>query len=124
MWTLEKVWRSTQDPKYLAYIKKYVDQHVNAAGNVSGFTEGIWTISFPATPFCFSTSKPRGRSTERRRYMRQAFATYPRNSDGGFCIVPTSESDVGRRCVHGRDVSCPLRTCDGDTTAFDEVSRR
>lgn len=40
MWSLEKVWRSTQDPKYFAYLKKYVDQHVNAAGSVSGFSGG------------------------------------------------------------------------------------
>ena len=34
MFAMEKMWRSTGDPAYFNYIKKYVDLHVDDQGNV------------------------------------------------------------------------------------------
>ena len=34
----EKLWRSTGDPRYFAYIKRFVDQHVSPEGDVRDFT--------------------------------------------------------------------------------------
>src|SRR5262245_60364517 len=34
----EQLWRYTGDPKYFAYIQRFVDQHVHADGQVRDFT--------------------------------------------------------------------------------------
>ena len=85
MWTLEKVWRATQDPKYYTYIKKYVDQHVDANGNLSGFSASRLDDFLPgyAILFVFEQTKD-ARYSAAATTMRNAFDTYPRNSDGGF----------------------------------------
>ena len=85
MWTLEKVWRATQNPKYYTYIKKYVDQHVDANGNLSGFSASRLDDFLPgyAILLVFEQTKDARYSTAATT-MRNAFDTYPRNSDGGF----------------------------------------
>ena len=123
MWTLEKVWRSTQDPKYLAYIKKYVDQHVNAAGNVLGFSGGNLDNFLPGYAILFLYEQTQG--TQYRKAadtMRQAFATYPRNSDGGFWHSTDKPNQMWVDGVFmGEMFLARYGHATGDTTAFDEV---
>jgi rhamnogalacturonyl hydrolase YesR len=85
MWTLEKVWRATQDPKYYDYIKKYVDQHVDANGNLSGFSASRLDDFLPgyAILLVFEQTKD-PRYSKAATTMRDAFDSYPHNSDGGF----------------------------------------
>ena len=123
MWTLEKVWRSTQDPKYLTYIKKYVDQHVNAAGNVSGFSGGNLDNFLPGYAILLLYEQTQG--TQYRKAadtMRQAFATYPRNSDGGFWHSTDKPNQMWVDGVFmGEMFLARYGHATGDTTAFDEV---
>jgi rhamnogalacturonyl hydrolase YesR len=123
MWTLEKVWRSTQDPKYLAYIKKYVDQHVNAAGNVSGFSGGNLDNFLPGYAILLMYEQ-----TQAQQYrtaadtMRKAFATYPRNSDGGFWHSTDKPNQMWVDGVFmGEMFLARYGHATGDSTAFDEV---
>ena len=85
MWALEKVWRSSGDPKYFAYLKKYVDQHVDASGNLTGFSASALDNFLPgyAILLLFEETKDPRYSTA-AGVIRKAFDTYPRNSDGGF----------------------------------------
>jgi rhamnogalacturonyl hydrolase YesR len=86
MWALEKVWRSSGDPKYFAYLKKYVDQHVDASGNLTGFSSSALDNFLPgyAILLLFEETKDPRYSTA-AGVIRKAFDTYPRNnSDGGF----------------------------------------
>jgi rhamnogalacturonyl hydrolase YesR len=125
MWALEKVWRATQDPKYLTYIKKYVDQHVNAAGNVSGFSGGNLDNFLPGYAILLPYEQ-----TQTQQYrtaadtMRNGFTNYPRNSDGGFWH---SSDKPNQMWVDGVFMGEMFRARYGhavgasDSTAFDEV---
>jgi rhamnogalacturonyl hydrolase YesR len=123
MWSLEKVWRATQDPKYLTYIKKYVDQHVNAAGNVSGFSGGNLDNFLPGYAILFLYEQ-----TQAQQYrtaadtMRKAFTTYPRNSDGGFWHSTDKPNQMWVDGVFmGEMFLARYGHATGDSTAFDEV---
>jgi rhamnogalacturonyl hydrolase YesR len=126
MWTLEKVWRSTQDPKYLAYIKKYVDQHVSSAGNVSGFSGGNLDNFLPGYAILLMYEQ-----TQAQQYrtaadtMRKAFATYPRNSDGGFWHSSDKPNQMWVDGVFmGEMFLARYGQATGDSTAFDEVVKQ
>jgi rhamnogalacturonyl hydrolase YesR len=123
MWTLEKVWRSTQDPKYYTYIKKYVDQHVNAAGNVSGFSGGNLDNFLPGYAILLLYEQ-----TQAQQYrtaadtMRKAFTSYPRNSDGGFWHSTDKPNQMWVDGVFmGEMFLARYGHATGDSTAFDEV---
>src|SRR5574344_694692 len=40
MFSMENLWRQTNDPAYYNYVKRFVDQHVDKDGNLSGYTNG------------------------------------------------------------------------------------
>ena len=123
MWTLEKVWRSTQDPKYLAYIKKYVDQHVNASGSVSGFSGGNLDNFLPGYAILLLYEQ-----TQAQQYLtaattiRNAFKSYPRNSDNGFWHSTSKPNQMWVDGVFmGQMFLARYGHATGESAAFDEV---
>jgi rhamnogalacturonyl hydrolase YesR len=81
----EKLWRSTGDPRYFAYIKRFVDQHVSAEGDVHDFTGDSLDDVMAGTAIVAiyeQTREPRYRLAADT--IRAVFHDYPRNSDGGF----------------------------------------
>jgi unsaturated rhamnogalacturonyl hydrolase len=78
------VYRRTRDPEYIAYIRAWVDQHIDASGKLDRDINALDFI-FPATltPILYQ-------ETHEERYklaaaeFRRRFDTYPRTSDGGF----------------------------------------
>jgi rhamnogalacturonyl hydrolase YesR len=81
----EKLWRLNGDPRYVAYIKRFVDQHVDAAGDLRDFTgDSLDDIMAGTTIVAIyeHTHEPRYRRAADS--IRAAFHDYPRNSDGGF----------------------------------------
>jgi rhamnogalacturonyl hydrolase YesR len=126
MWVIEKVWRSTQDPKYFAYLKKYVDQHVDASGKVSGFSAGNLDNFLPGYTILLLYEE-----TQAQQYrtaadtMRKSFATYPRNSDGGFWHSTSKPNQMWVDGVFmGEMFLARYGHATGDTTAFDEVVKQ
>ena len=81
----EKLWRSTGDRRYFAYIKRFVDQHVSAEGDVRDFTGDSLDDTMAGTTIVAIYEQ-----TREQRYwlaadtIRAVFHDYPRNSDGGF----------------------------------------
>ncbi len=81
----EKLWRYTGDARYLAYVRRFVDQHVTAEGEVRDFTGESLDDIMAGTVIVAMYEV-----TGERRYriaadrVRAAFEDYPRNSDGGF----------------------------------------
>ncbi len=81
----EKLWRHTGDPRYLAYVRRFVDQHVDADGGIRDFTGESLDDIMAGTVIVAMYE-----ITGERRYrlaadrVRAAFEDYPRNSDGGF----------------------------------------
>jgi rhamnogalacturonyl hydrolase YesR len=123
MWTLEKVWRSTQDPKYFAYLKKYVDQHVDAAGKLSGFSASRLDDFLPGYAILLLYEQ-----TQAQQYLtaattiRNAFKTYPRNSDQGFWHSTGNPNQMWVDGVFmGQMFLVRYGHATGESAAFDEV---
>ena len=123
MWTIEKVWRSTQDPKYLAYLKKYVDQHVDATGKLSGFSASRLDDFLPGYAILLLYEQ-----TQAQQYLtaattiRNAFKSYPRNSDGGFWHSTGNPNQMWVDGVFmGQMFLARYGHATGESAAFDEV---
>jgi unsaturated rhamnogalacturonyl hydrolase len=87
----EKLWQYTGERKYFDYVKKFVDQHVNAAdycrqaGSIRNFTGNDLDDMMAGTAVLAvyeQTGETKYRLAAER--IRAAFNDYPRNSDGGF----------------------------------------
>ncbi|HMD70349.1 MAG TPA: glycoside hydrolase family 88 protein [Bryobacteraceae bacterium] len=85
MFTMEKLWRLTGKPRYLNYIRRYVDQQVDDQGRIPGFQPTALDNFLPGYAILFLYEQ-----TKREKYkiaattIHKAFASYPRNRDGGF----------------------------------------
>jgi rhamnogalacturonyl hydrolase YesR len=81
----EKLCEYTGDSKYFDYLKKFVDQHVTADGNIRDFTGDNLDDIMAGTAIVAVYEK-----TGEQKYrlaadsVRRKFDDYPRNSDGGF----------------------------------------
>ena len=81
----EKLWRRTDDPRYLAYVRRYVDQHVTADGGIRDFTgeslDDVMAGTMIVAMYEIDGERRYRLAAER---VRDALRDYPRNSDGGF----------------------------------------
>jgi rhamnogalacturonyl hydrolase YesR len=81
----ERLWEYTGDPRYLDYLKKFVDQHVAANGDIRDFTGESLDDMMAGTALVAAYER-----TGAQKYrlaadkIRASFEDYPRNSDGGF----------------------------------------
>jgi rhamnogalacturonyl hydrolase YesR len=81
----EKLWQYTGDPRYFAYIKRFVDQHVTAEGVIRDFTGDSLDDMMAGTAILAVYEQ-----THEQKYrlaadkIKAIFQEYPRNSDGGF----------------------------------------
>ena len=78
------VWKRTGDPRYLQYVKGWVDAHVDAQGNLDHNTDSLDSM-MPGNLLLLLYQE-----TGEEKYklaadkIRQRFTTYPRTADGGF----------------------------------------
>jgi len=81
----EKLWKYTGDPRYFAYIQKFVDQHVTPDGSIRLFAGDSLDDMMAGTAILAIYEQTRAEKYRlASRRIRQAFEDYPRNSDGGF----------------------------------------
>ena len=81
----EKLWKVTGDPRYFAYLKKFVDQHVSDDGSLSDFTgESLDDIMAGSTLVIAYQQTGEEKYRLAADKVRAAFDDYPRNRDGGF----------------------------------------
>jgi unsaturated rhamnogalacturonyl hydrolase len=80
-----KAWRATGDERYLAWVQRFVDQHVTPQGELLGFSgdslDDIMSGAVIAEIYAI-TGEERYRRAARTIYA--SMADYPRNTDGGF----------------------------------------
>jgi rhamnogalacturonyl hydrolase YesR len=75
----------TGDPRYLAYIRKYVDEQVAVDGSVPAFTgESLDDMMSGTIIVALYQKTGDARYLRAARKIRERFDDYPRNSDGGF----------------------------------------
>jgi rhamnogalacturonyl hydrolase YesR len=81
----EKLWKFTGDPKYFAYTKKFVDQHVGEDGSIRSFNGDSMDDMMAGTVIVAvyeHTGEEKYRLAAGR--IREVFKDYPRNTDGAF----------------------------------------
>jgi rhamnogalacturonyl hydrolase YesR len=85
MLVMEKLWKATGDIRYYNYVKRYVDQQVDDAGNIPDFVPNALDHFIPGYAILFMYEQ-----THQEKYkiaalkIREGFRSYPRNTDGGF----------------------------------------
>lgn len=85
MFALEHLWRWTGDPVYYDYIRRYVDQHVDAEGRVRQFRPDALDNFVPGYA-CLLLYEQTGEERYARaaETIRRGFDTYPRFDNGMF----------------------------------------
>ena len=85
MFAMEKLWRMTNDTTYLNYVRRYVDQNVDAEGRVPGFTPRALDNFIPGYA-CLLLYELTGEQRYARaaETIRRGFDSYPRNKHGVF----------------------------------------
>jgi len=82
---MEKLWKATGDDRYFTYIKRYVDQQVDDQGNIHNFKPTALDHFMPGYAILFIYEQTRLEKYKKAAVtLHDAFAAYPRNSDGGF----------------------------------------
>ena len=82
---ISRVYEKNRDPRYLAYVQRFVDAYVAEDGTVNlGPDHNIDTIQ-PAILLLFLSEQTGGeRYRKGAEYVRRAFDRIPKNADGGF----------------------------------------
>ena len=85
MFAMEKLWRQTNDSTYLNYIRRYVDQNVDADGNVPNFSPRALDNFIPgyACLLMYELTKE-ARYAKAAETIRRGFDNYPRNKHNMF----------------------------------------
>jgi rhamnogalacturonyl hydrolase YesR len=127
MFTLEKLWHLTGDVRYFNYIKRYVDQQVDAAGNVPIFAPTALDNYLPGYAIIFmyeQTGLPKYKIAATK--VRDGFRTYPRNADGSFWHGNWAQHQLWVDGVFmGQMFLARYGSVIGDSAyAFDEVTRQ
>ena len=85
MFVMEKLWKATGDDRYFNYIKRYVDQQVDDQGNIHNFKPTALDHFLPGYAILFMVEQTGLEKYKKAAVtLHDAFADYPRNSDGGF----------------------------------------
>lgn len=84
---LLEVWKQTEDPRYLDYVKKHIDAVVDPQGRIAGYDKDKYKLDdLVSGRMLFTlldrTGDPRYRQAAAT--LREQYRTHPRTSDGGF----------------------------------------
>jgi unsaturated rhamnogalacturonyl hydrolase len=78
------VWKRTGDPRYLEYVKGWVDTHVDGQGNLDHKTESLDSMMPGNLLLLLYQETKEGKYKLAAGQIRQRLDTYPRTADGGF----------------------------------------
>ena len=85
LYGFEMLWRSTGDPRYLDFIRRQIDPHIDAEGNIKDVSFKWLDNTMPGNLVVFLYEQT---GAERYRIaaaqIRKVFDAHPRNADGGF----------------------------------------
>jgi len=85
MFAMEKMWLATGDSIYFNYIKRYVDQQVDDAGNIADFKNNALDNFIPGYAIlCMYEHTKLEKYKIAATHIRNGFEGYPRTSNGLF----------------------------------------
>ena len=85
LFAMEKMWKSTGDSVYFKYIRRYVDQQVDASGNVSDFKNNALDNFLPGYAILFMFEQTGLEKYKiAAKHVRDGFEGYPRAGNGLF----------------------------------------
>ncbi|MBX7554006.1 glycoside hydrolase family 88 protein [Streptomyces sp. tea 10] len=84
------VYRRTQDPRLLSYIKAYVDRFVSADGGIGQSFDSLDSMQAGRLLVILHHETGQDRYRKAAQKIRDRLSTYPRTSDGGFWHADTS----------------------------------
>jgi len=126
MFTMEKLWRFTGDRRYFNYIRRYVDQQVDDQGRIPGFEPTALDNFIPGYAIlclCEQTAQTKYKTAATTIY--NAFAQYPRNTDGGFWHGNWSKHQMWVDGVFmGQIFAARYGALFHDSAAFDQVTEQ
>jgi rhamnogalacturonyl hydrolase YesR len=82
---MARLWKSTGNARYYDYIRKYVDRHVDAEGNIADYRGNSLDDIMPGSIIAWAyqqTGKVNYKLAADK--IRETFDSYPRSSDGSF----------------------------------------
>jgi unsaturated rhamnogalacturonyl hydrolase len=101
------VWKRTGDPRYLAYIKSWVDSHVDNSGKIDHNIEAL-DYMLPGNLLLVLYQETRDEKYRiAAQTIRERLKTYPRTSDGGFWHA-TGNSRKSQLWLDGTYMSMPF----------------
>lgn len=128
MFAMEKMWINTGDSVYFNYIKRYVDQQVDEAGNAPDFKNNALDNFIPGYAILFMYEQ-----TGLEKYkiaattVREGFTGYPRASNGLF-LHASEDWCKGQSWVDGVYMAGIFNARFGkvmdDSTAFEELVKQ
>lgn len=83
---IDKIYKNTEDPRYLQYIKTWVDKYVDSSGNISPIRSGhsLDVIQPSNLLFTLSTDCNDNRYKLCATLTRNKYNNFPVNAEGGF----------------------------------------
>jgi unsaturated rhamnogalacturonyl hydrolase len=117
LWGQYLVWKRTQDPRHLKYVRDWVDTHVNSSGDLVNVSLPRLDNILPANLFVAMYNET-GLSKYRiaAQHVRDRLKTYPRTSDGGF-LHQTSSTMKGELWADGTFMVLPFLVHYGQSIA-------
>ncbi|GLZ28762.1 hypothetical protein Lesp02_09520 [Lentzea sp. NBRC 105346] len=94
------VYQRTKDPRYLNYIKAWVDRFVDSSGNISNSFNNLDSMLSGRLLVILHRETGQKKYETAARKIRNRLNTYPRTSDGGFWHS-TSESRANQLWADG-----------------------
>ncbi|NUT33302.1 MAG: carbohydrate-binding protein, partial [Hamadaea sp.] len=122
------VYLRTGDPRYLTYIRSWMDRFVDSSGNVAQSYNNLDSMLPGRVLLLLYRETGLAKYRIAAQKIRDRFRTYPRTSDGGFWHS-TSESRVGQLWADGVFMSMPFlaeygRDVGDSTYAWDEATKQ
>jgi unsaturated rhamnogalacturonyl hydrolase len=111
------VYQRTHNPKYLSYVKSWVDAHVDAKGNISNSFDNLDSMQAGNLLVLLYQQTKQARYRTAAQKIRTRLNSYPRTTDGGFWHAT---SKPGQLWLDGTYMSMPFLLRYG--AAFDDAT--
>jgi unsaturated rhamnogalacturonyl hydrolase len=128
LWGEYLVWQRTRDPRYLQYIKNWVDSKVSSDGTLNASIPRLDNVLPGNLLIAMYRETGLAKYKTAATTVRKRFDTYPRTSDGGF-LHQTSSTMKGELWADGTYMALPFllrygQTFNDATYTNDETSRQ